>query len=125
MDDFSSNDPFSNKSIRPIALVSQLLPLVAKMHHIDELFMWLATIMIEHFGVVSAQVWAVQAYSTEMLRSKLRASISQRPFQALQVVESAEVRVFVERMLRDQRGLLTIPVTRMFSQYQATVFAQQ
>jgi hypothetical protein len=125
MEDFSSNDTHSNKSIRPIALVSQLMPLVANMYHIDELLVWLASMMVERLGIVSTQVWSIQAYSTEQMRSKLRASTSQHAFQASQVVESAEVRVFVERMLRDQRGLLSVPVTRMFSQYQANIFAQQ
>jgi|SRR6266567_1609604 len=125
MEDFSSNDTLSNKSIRPIALVSHVLQHMAKMRHIDELFAWLATTLVEHFGVVSAQVWATQAYRAGVVHGKLRASSSLHSFQALQIFESAEVKVFIERMLRDQRGVLSIPVPRIFSQYQANVFAQQ
>lgn len=124
MEDFSSNNAHSNKGMRPIVLVSQLLPLVATMQHIDELLAWFAKTMVEHFGVVSAQVWAMQAYSSEMLRSRPRASASQHPFQTSLVLESAEVRVIVERMLRDKRGLSSVPVTTMFSQYQANSLAQ-
>jgi hypothetical protein len=125
MEDFPSHENLSNKSTRPIVIVSQLLQLVTSMHHIDELFTWLATIMVERFSMISVQVWAVQAYRTGGGRRKLRASTSRHPSQALQVLESAEVRVFVERMLREQRGILSIPVSSTFSHYQATIFAQQ
>jgi hypothetical protein len=125
MEDFSSSNTLSNRNIRPIALVSHVLQLMVRMQHIDELFAWLATTMVEHFGIISAQIWAAQAYRTGIVHSKLRASSSLHSFQALQVVESAEVRVFIERILRDQRGVLSIPVPRMFSQYQSTIFAQQ
>jgi hypothetical protein len=125
MEDFPSHENLSNKSTRPIVIVSQLLQLVTSMHHIDELFTWLATTMVERFSMISVQIWAVQAYRTGGGRRKLRASTSRHPSQALQVLESAEVRVFVERMLREQRGILSIPVSSTFSHYQATIFAQQ
>jgi hypothetical protein len=127
MEDFPSDDNLSNsnKNMRPIALVSQLLQLVTEMHHIDELFTWIASNLVQRFGVVSAQVWANQSYSTRRMRGKLRASANQNPSQALQVFEGAEVRSYVERILRGQRGILSIPVTSIFSQYQAGVLAQQ
>jgi hypothetical protein len=125
MDDFPSRDAFSNKGIRPIALVSHILQLMVKMQHIDELLAWLSATMVEQFGAISAQVWATQAYRMGGMRSKLRGSASIRSFQAAQVVESAEVRVLIESMLRDQRGILSMPVPRMFSPYQANVFVQQ
>jgi hypothetical protein len=125
MEDFSSNNTLSHKNIRPIALVSHVMQLMAKIQHIDELLTWLATTMVGHLGVVSAQVWATQAYKAGELRSKLRASSSLHSFQALQIIESTEVRVFIERMLRDQRGILSVAVPKMFSPYQASIFVQQ
>jgi hypothetical protein len=125
MEDISSDENLSNKSIQPIAIVSRLLQLVTSMHHIDELFTWLTTIMVEHFSMISVQIWAVQVYSIGGARSKLRASASRHPSQALQMLESIEVRVFIERMLREQRGILSLPVNSTFSHYQATILTQQ
>jgi hypothetical protein len=125
MKDFSSNDALTRKNIGPIVIVSQLLQLMTDMQHSDELFAWLASTVVEQFGVVSAQTWAIQAYSDRGSRTKLRASASRHPSQASRVQESAEVKVFIERMFLEQRSILSIPVNNMFSQYQATIFAQQ
>ncbi len=120
MEEFSSN-----KSTRPIVIVSQLLQLITSMHHIDDLFAWLAATMIEHFDMLSVQIWAVQASRTGSVRRKLRASSSRHSSQAVNILESVEVKVFVERLLRERRGILSVPVASTFSYYQATLFAQQ
>ena len=125
MEDISYNYDLSNRHIRPIAIVSQLLQLVTSMHHIDELFAWITSILVQRFGVVSAQLWANQANSKGGVRCKLRASASQNPFQALQTFEGIEMRTFIERIVREQRGILSIPVTSIFSQYQAAALVQQ
>lgn len=125
MEEVSAHETPFHKSAQPIAIVSQLLQLVTSMHHIDELFTWLATIMVERLGMISVQIWAAQAYRVGDVHRKLRASTSRHPFQALQVLESAEVRVFVDRMLHEQRGILSIPVSGTFSHYQAAIFTQQ
>src|SRR5450631_1129302 len=125
MEGFSSDSQSSNTGTRPVAIISQLLQYVTNIHHIDDLLGWIANIMVQRLDMTSIQVWAVQAYTTGPLRSKLRASASQHPFQATQVIESAEVSTLVERMLREQRGILSLPVTSIFSQYQANLFVQQ
>ena len=85
----------------------------------------IANILVERFDVVSVQIWANQAYGTRRVRRKLRASASQNPSQDLQVFEGAEIRTFVERMLREQRSIMSIPVTSIFSRYQAGLLAQE
>jgi len=125
MEGFSSDSNPSKKGTHPVALISQLLQHVASIRHIDELLGWITNTMVQRLDMASVQVWAVQAYTTGALRSKLRASASQHPFQATQVLESAEVGTLIERMLRDQQGMLSIPVTSVFSQYQATLFMQR
>src|SRR5713226_4251327 len=125
MDDFSSYDNSSNEGMRPVAVVSQLLQGVANIHHIDELLMWIANTMIQSSGVDAVQVWATQAHTTGALYIKLRASASQRPSQTRGMFESAEVAALIERMLREKRGIQSIPVTKFFSQYQAAMLMQQ
>ncbi len=129
MDSFSSYynsaNSGSNDGIRPLALVSQLLQNVASMRHIDELFTWIANMMVQRLGMKSVQVWATQADTTGASHIKLRASTSQNYFQVQPVSENAEVGALVARMIRERRGILSIPVTSIFSQYQATILAQQ
>jgi hypothetical protein len=128
MDSFSlyynSANNGSNDRMRPIAIVSQLLQSVADMRHIDELFTWIANMMVQRLGMKSVQVWATQADTTGASHIKLRAS-SQNHFQVQQVSENAEVGALVARMIRERRGILSIPVTSIFSRYQATILAQQ
>jgi hypothetical protein len=126
MDDFSSYDNSSNEGMRPVAIVSQLLQSVVNIHHIDELLMWIANTMIQRSGIDAVQIWAVQANTTTgALYIKLRASASQYLAQARGVSTSAEVTAFIERMLRERRGIQSVPVTKIFSQYQATMLMQQ
>jgi|ERR1019366_4860602 hypothetical protein len=125
MEDISSKHRVADKNIQPVAIVSQLLQAVATMHHIDELFIWMANVMVQRFGVTAAQIWALQAYSTGEVSGKLRVSVSQHAFQDLQVFESAEVSTFVERKLREKQGILSIPVTNLFSRQYATILVKQ
>ena len=81
--------------------------------------------MVWRLNIDSVQIWSTQASTTGILYAKLRASISQRPVQTQQMSESAEVGTLVERMLQDQRGIPSIPVTSLFSQYPATILEHQ
>jgi hypothetical protein len=125
MDDFSSYDNPAIDGMRPVAIVSQLLQRVVNIHHIDELLTWIATTMRQRLGIDAVQIWAAQGRTTGVLYTKLRASVSQHLSQTRGVTESAEVAALIERMLREQRGIQSIPVTKFFSQYQATILMQQ
>jgi hypothetical protein len=129
MDSFSPYDNASNNGsndgMKPVAIISQLLQDVASMQHIDEIFMWIASTIVQRAGMKSVQAWAMQADSRGVWRIKLRASSSQNYFQGQQMSENAEVSTLVARMIRERRGILSIPVSNIFSQYQATILAQQ
>jgi hypothetical protein len=121
----SSNGRYAAKNVRPIAIVSRLLQAVATMNHIDELFIWMANSMVERFDVVAVQIWALQAYSSGEVSGRLRASVSQHVFQDVQVFESAEVSTFVEKKLRQKQGILSIPVSNLFSRQYAALLVKQ
>jgi hypothetical protein len=124
MEDFPSNHSLANKSGRPIALISQLLQYVDDVHHIDELLGWMANTMLQHLEMVAVQVWAAQAYTNGALRRKLRASISLDPSQDTEIVESAEVGILIDRMLREEHGMLSVPIIKALSQQRAAQFVQ-
>jgi hypothetical protein len=125
MDDFSSYNNPSIEGMQPVAIVSQLLQKVVNIHHIDELLTWIANIVRQRLGIDAVQIWAAQARTTGALSIKLRASVSQHFSQTRGVTESAEVAALIEHMLREKRGVQSIPVTKFFSQYQATMLMQQ
>ena len=125
MDDISSYNNPSIEGIRPVAIVSQLLQKVVSIHHIDELLTWIASTMRQRLGIDAVQVWAAQARTAGALYVKLRASTSQHLSQTRGVTENAEVAALIERMLREKRGIQSIPVTNFFSPYQATMLMQQ
>lgn len=129
MDSFSPYENSSNSGSRdemkPVAIISQLLQDVTNMQHIDEIFMWIASTLVQRVGMKSVQAWAMQADSRGAWHIKLRASSSQNNFQGQQMSENAEVSTLVARMIRERRGILSIPVSNIFSPYQATILAQQ
>jgi hypothetical protein len=124
MDDFSSYDNPSHEGMRPVAIVSQLLQKVVNIHHIDELLMWIANTMVQSLDIDTVQIWAAQARATGILYTRLRATVSQYPSQTRGVTANAEVAALIERMQRERRGVQSIPVTKFFSQYQATILMQ-
>jgi hypothetical protein len=124
MDDFSSYDNLSHEGMRPVAIVSQLLQKVANIHQIDELLMWIANTMVQSLGIDAVQIWAAQARASGLLYTRLRATASQYLSPTRGVTENAEVATLIERMLREKRGVQSIPVTKFFSQYQATILMQ-
>lgn len=125
MDDFSAYDNTSSEGMRPVAIVSQLLQQVVNIHHIDELLIWIATTIIQQTGIDAVHIWAAQAHTAGALYIKLRASASLHPSQGRAVTESAEVAALMERMLREQRGIQSIPVTKFFTQPHATMLMKQ
>lgn len=125
MEESSANIRFPEKSIQPIAVVSQLLQTVTDMHHIDELLMWMANIMVQRFHASATQMWALQASSSGEVSIRLRANVCQYVFQDLHVLEGAEVRAFVERKLREKQGILSVPVTNIFSSQTVPVLIMQ
>ncbi len=120
----SSNNGFKDE-MKPVAIISQLLQDVTNMRDIDEIFMWIASALIQRVGMKSVQAWAMQVDSRGAWHIKLRASSSQNYFQGQQMSENAEVSTLVARLIRERRGILSIPVSNIFSQYQATILAQQ
>ncbi len=125
MADIPPDENLSHKNTRPVAIVSQLLQQVDSMQHIDELLTWIASTLVQDFPVNAVQIWAVQDYARGVSRRKLRASASQSSIQASQVLESVEITVLAERLLREQRGVLSLPVSSIFSAYQASALAKQ
>jgi hypothetical protein len=126
MDEISPHSNLPDEGARPIAIVSQLLRNVATMHHIDEIFLWITSNIVRRLSVNSAQIWATQAYTRGAPHLKLRASRTGQPAgQAQKLAESGELGVFIERILREKRTILSLPVTTLFSQQQAAILAQQ
>src|SRR5438105_3548953 len=62
---------------RQSAITAHLFKATTNMHHIDELFLWLAHTIVQSFKVQVIQLWAVQASRTGQLSIQLRTLVSE------------------------------------------------
>lgn len=100
-------------------LMTQLFQSVASMHHIDELFQWLAYAIAQRFQVALLQFWAAQmATPTGQLTVQLRTMVRLDASIPDQVVVNDHMVMAALRMLSERRNHRPQPVENIFSSHQ-------
>jgi len=105
-----------------LAISMQLLKTTKSMHHIDELFMWLAHEMIQRLHVQVIQFWAIQAFRTGLYSLELRTSALQDTSLSPDIVINGHVAETARRTYNELRGSTMLqPVGSVFSLPQTTL----
>lgn len=120
--DYSVPNPL--EGMQPVVLTQQLMQQVAKMQHVDEIFLWLAQTISTRLNIPVVQFWATQAYSSAQPRTELRAQVTQNSAWPQQVYVNRQVATVVERLMREQRNCAPLPVEDVFSPSHAQALAQ-
>lgn len=123
-EDFSVHPSQPSDSSQQLTVITQLMQSVTTMHHIDELFFWLAQMIAHHLDVSVVEFWARQANSVGDFSLDLRASVCQSDAIPRQLAAGDAVRLFVEGIQRERRGFWLKPVHDVFSTYQANLFTR-
>lgn len=100
-------------------VLAQLFQTVPSMHHIDELFQWLAYVIVQQFDVQLAQVWSNYISRSGQQSVQLRAMVPQYTSLPQQVIVNEQIALFAQRVIGERHSLLPQLVTNLFSQYQA------
>jgi len=124
----NKNGPFSHHSpgerMQPLALVGPLMQNAASMHHVDELFLWLANAMVQQWSIPLVQFYVTQTYSTEPAQTEVRAAASFDPSLLQNKYLNIEVIIAIERNLQSRQDFIALPIENIFPPKQAYFFAQ-
>ena len=103
---------------------TQLLKAATNMHHIDELFLWIAHTMVQNFDAQVVQFWATQSTRTGQYYIRLRTMVSKDATLPQHVVTNNQVVAVAERILSERRNYLLQPLGSVFPPYQASLLAR-
>lgn len=124
MNMYGAGNNSSQAARRPLVITAQLYIAATNMHHIDELFQWLASIIIQNFDVQAVQFWALQARRTGQLTVQLRGMVHLENLFPPQVIANNQVSAVASQIIQEQRSHSFQMVDNLFSQYQASLLAR-
>lgn len=93
-------------------------------HHIDEMFFWLARMISSHLDVAVVEFWTRQASSTGEFSLDLRAMVCQDDAVPERLVINNTVRSIIEDIQNERRGFWLKPVADLFNAYQANLLGR-
>jgi len=116
-----SDSNFSLKDMveQQIAVVAQLGQSMGTMHHVDELFQWLAYAIAHHFNIQLVQFWTNQITQTGRLAAQLRTVVQRDPSIPEQVVVNDYMTYIAQRVMSERRSYHPQAVETLFPSYQA------
>jgi hypothetical protein len=109
--------PQSTKGYR-LTILTQLRQVIEAMHHPEELFQWLASVIMQRFDVPIVQLWSYENGRPGQPSAQLLAMASQNPAQPLHVMNE-KVATTVEHISSGQRITYPQPVEQVFPHYVA------
>jgi hypothetical protein len=126
----SNDDPFLY-SVQPTVGNQQVTTIMmalsqhaGSVHHIDEMFSWLARVISEHFNIAVVEFWTRQANSIGDFALDLRAVACQGAEVPERLIMNDAVRMVIEGIQNEHRGFWLRSVTDLFSPYQATLLSR-
>ncbi|HLZ59061.1 MAG TPA: hypothetical protein VKR06_19125 [Ktedonosporobacter sp.] len=105
-------------------MTTQLQKAIPAMHHIDEMFLWLAHAMVHTFDMQAAQWWAFQTTQAGQYAIQLRGMISKDTTVPQYVMANERIAAMVERLPDTSQGFMQMSVERLCVPYQATLFSR-
>jgi hypothetical protein len=127
MSNFESKDVADSQEKRAeqaLAILSLLQKTITSMHHIDELFQWLAAQLIEQCQAEVAEIWAMQANMTGQFALQLRTLVTRDTTLPQHVVVNNHIAEFTTHLFSEQRNYPLQAVKQLFSNYPASTLAR-
>ncbi len=107
--------PQSTRGYR-LTIFTQLKQAIETMHEPEELFQWLAAVIMQRFDVSVVQLWSLENHIPGQTSTQLLAMASQNPAQPLHVINE-KVAITVEQISGGQRVSYPQPVELVFPSY--------
>ena len=100
-----------------LIIITRLLQVVETMENIDELFEWLAEMIMQRMNVQVVQFWAMQAYMHGRVSCELRSMACQNAVLPQHLVVNQALVDTVEQLLNKRQSVAPRLVSNTFSQY--------
>ena len=104
-----------------MTIATQLVQVIDTMHRPDEMFRWLASIIVQRFDVAIVQFWTCESKWAGQTSAQLQAMAHQDASLPVQIVTNEKMAITVEQISRGQRMSPPLGVEQVFSQYQASL----
>ena len=126
MGNFEANNTASQSYIaeQQLAIATRLWRAVTTMDHIDEVFEWLTTQIIQRFHIQAAEIWAFQADPVEQYALQLRTLTIADASLPQHVVANQHIAEFAVHTCKEQRSYSLQPVSQLFSGYPASTLTR-
>jgi hypothetical protein len=115
-----TSNPSSFRDIgkEQMELAAQLMQVVAGVHHIDELFQWVAGAFVQHFNIQLVQFWSNQINPQGQLAPQLRTIAHRDPSLPEQVATSVQMASLVQYIMNSRRSYRAQAVESLFPSFQ-------
>jgi hypothetical protein len=100
-----------------LVIITRLLEIVETLQNMDELFAWLANMMMQRMDVQVVQFWTTQNYSSGRVGYELRTTVQQSPALPHHIVLNQPLADTVERLLKKRQSVVPQSVSTIFSPY--------
>ena len=121
MSSYGGINNFSHAGRRPMMIAAQLYTGASSMHHIDEMFQWLANVIVVNFDVQAAQFWALQANRMGQVSAQLRCMVYQEKLFPGHIIANNQVATTASQILQGQSNYSLQRVESLFPSYQASL----
>ncbi len=121
MSSYSADNNLSHAGRRPMVIAAQLYKAATSMYHIDEMFQWLADVIVANFDVQATQVWTLQASRTGQISVQLRRMVYQEKLFPEHIIANNQVATTAGQILQGQSSYGLQTVESLFPSYQASL----
>lgn len=118
-DEANGNSTANDAERQQQALYNQLFQAATTMHHIDELFQWLAYTIARRFNIQLIQFWTNQLNQAGRLSAHLRTIVRQDTTIPEQLVINELMTSLAQRVISERRSYQPQAVETIFPSYQA------
>ena len=120
----ADNPSSGGQNGRQLVLIGQLYRAAVNMHHIDEMFGWLARGIVQIFNVQVVQIWAMQGNRTGNLSVELRTLVCQEVSLPEHIVTNNQVAATATQILTGKRSYPLQTISNIFTAYQASLLSR-
>src|SRR5947209_16973025 len=121
------NEAGQGRSLQPgaknhhLTILAQLLQVMERMEHIDDVFLWLANKMVHQLSIDVLQIWTVQVAQPVQALQTLRAAAFADKTIPQQVVINSSIAETVDAIAKKQQNIPTRTIDNIVSSYRANL----
>src|SRR5579875_178320 len=123
MSNYSGYNYFSQRDVggQQLTIMSELFKAVGAMQHIDELLQWLASRIVQHFGIQATEIWSMQGTSMGHFSMQLRTLVRQDATLPEHIVANQHAAGLAGLLAQQRAGFHLQSAATVFPSYQASL----